>query len=115
MQTNSNNSNSLKRPKESAHANVTRRDFLKNTSLLAATAAGAGLIGSTSSAAAKQSPSHMAMAMPLRKKLPIRAIIIGVGSRGSGAGRDFTEACKALGVDGKIVAVADMFPEKAIT
>jgi myo-inositol 2-dehydrogenase/D-chiro-inositol 1-dehydrogenase len=77
---------------------VSRRQFLKSSSLAAATAAAAVNFPSVLRGADQQ---------------PIRAIIIGVGGRGSGAGRDFTEAVKGLGVDGKIVAVADMFPEKA--
>ena len=44
---------------------------------------------------------------------PINAVIIGLGGRGSGAGQDFLEAAKAAGVDGKIVGVADIFPEAA--
>lgn len=94
--------------------NVSRRQFLKNTSFAAATAAGASLLSSADSAQAKRSSSHSAD-VSLRNKYPINAIIIGLGGRGSGAGRDFTDACKLLGVDGKIVAVADMFPEKAAT
>src|ERR1051326_3097143 len=89
-------------------ANVSRRAFLKNTSVLAATAAGAGLFGSPSSAAENTSSKEISAPVPLRKKFPIRAVIIGVGGRGSGAGRDFTDACKALEVDGQVVAVADM-------
>jgi len=48
-------------------------------------------------------------------KQPINAIIIGVGGRGSGAGRDLTDAAKVVGAEVKIVAVADMFPDKAIS
>ena len=44
---------------------------------------------------------------------PIRAVIIGVGGRGSGAGGNFNDAAKAVGADAKIVAVADIFPEAA--
>lgn len=77
---------------------VSRRQFLKNSSLVAATAA-----------AAVNFPS----VLHAQNKQPLNAVIIGVGGRGSGAGRDFMDACKAVGVEGKIVAVADMFPEKA--
>ena len=79
---------------------VTRRQFLKSSSVAAASAAAAVNFPSLVHARASQ---------------PIRAVIIGLGGRGSGAGRDFTEAVKMTGVDGKIVAVADMFPEKAAT
>src|SRR5207248_8985707 len=41
------------------------------------------------------------------------AVVIGVGGRGGGAGRDFLDAVKNLGVDGKIVATADVFAEQA--
>jgi len=46
-------------------------------------------------------------------KPAINAIIIGVGGRGSGAGGNFQEAAKIAGMDAKIVAVADAFPEAA--
>jgi len=75
---------------------LSRRHFLKAT---AAAAAGA---------TALNSPSVLA-----QTKQPIRAIIIGLGGRGGGAGANFLEAAKNLGVDGKIVAVADVFPEQA--
>src|SRR5881628_3044017 len=76
---------------------VSRRQFIKNSSLAAA------------SAAVVNFPSIL-HAQP---KQPINAIIVGVGGRGSGAGRDFQDAVKALGVEGKIVAVADLFAEQA--
>ena len=79
---------------------VSRRQFLKDSSLLAASAAA---VASFPSVLRGQSAQ------------PINAVIIGLGGRGSGAGRDFMEASKALGVEGKIVAVADIFPDKAIT
>lgn len=44
---------------------------------------------------------------------PINAVVIGLGGRGGGAGRDFLEASKNLGIEGKIVAVADIFPNAA--
>lgn len=43
----------------------------------------------------------------------MNAVIIGVGGRGGGAGGNFLEACKQAGVEGKILAVADLFPEQA--
>jgi len=48
-----------------------------------------------------------------QSKKKINAVIIGIGGRGGGAGGNFMEAVKITGVDGKIVAVADLFPEQA--
>ena len=41
----------------------------------------------------------------------MNAVIIGLGGRGGGAGGNFLEAAKTVGIDGKIVAVADIFPD----
>jgi len=46
-----------------------------------------------------------------QNKQTMNAVIIGVGGRGAGAGGNFLEAAKIAGVDAKIVAVADIFPE----
>src|SRR4029077_11495188 len=78
---------------------VSRRQFLKSSTLVAATAATAVNFPSLLRAQTKQ---------------PINAVIIGVGGRGGGAGENFREAVKNLGVEGKIVAVADLFPEQAM-
>src|SRR5262249_40596291 len=77
---------------------VSRRQFIKTSSFVAASAAAAVSFPSVVGAQSKQ---------------PINAVIIGVGGRGGGAGENFNEAVKNLGVDGKIVAVADLFPEAA--
>src|SRR5512147_14952 len=77
---------------------VSRRQFLKSSTVLAASAAAVASFPSVLSAQNKQA---------------INAVIIGVGGRGKGAGRDFTEAAKAAEVEGKIVAVADIFPDAA--
>src|SRR5512141_1943811 len=77
---------------------VSRRQFIKSSTLVAASAAAAASFPSVLRAQNKQ---------------PINAVIIGLGGRGSGAGRDFNEAAKAAGVEGKIVGVADIFPESA--
>jgi predicted dehydrogenase len=82
--------------KPGSESAVTRRQFLK-TSLAASTAAAVSF------------PA----VLHAQAKQPIRAVIIGVGGRGGGAGRDFTDAVKMLGVDGKIVAVADLYAEQA--
>lgn len=79
-------------------AAVSRRDFLRTSSLVAASAAAAVSFPSVLHAQGKQ---------------PINAVIIGIGGRGGGAGGNFMEAVKATGVDGKIVGVADIFPEQA--
>lgn len=77
---------------------VTRRSFIKNTGLFAA---------STAAIASFPSILHA------QNKLTLNAAIIGVGGRGSGAGKNFLDAAKAVGVDAKIVASADIFPDAA--
>ena len=74
---------------------VSRRHFLKSSSLAAAAAVAAPAIARA------------------QASTPINAVVIGLGGRGSGAGRDFLEAVKITGANGKIVAVADLFPEAA--
>src|SRR5947209_19599121 len=95
-----------------ASSAVSRRQFLK-TSSLAASAASTGLLlsggGIEQTSAAVKAPGIS----PAHAKQPIRAVVIGLGGRGGGAGRDFLEAAKGLGVDGKIVAVADLYAEQA--
>lgn len=88
---------------------VSRRHFLERSSLVAA---GASILASAgcSTAPAKWTPPHP---VTVKKKEPVRAIVIGLGGRGSGAGGNFLEAAKMLGVDAKVVAVADIFPEAA--
>ncbi len=77
---------------------VSRRQFIKSSSVVAASAA-----------AAMSFPSIL----HAQTKKPIRAVIIGVGGRGGGAGENFKAAVQDTGVDGKIVAVADIFPDQA--
>ncbi|HWH68681.1 MAG TPA: Gfo/Idh/MocA family oxidoreductase [Candidatus Sulfotelmatobacter sp.] len=79
-------------------AAVSRRQFIKTSSLAAASAAAAMSFPTVLRAQAKQ---------------PINAVIIGVGGRGGGAGKNFLDAAKQVGVEAKIVAVADLFPEAA--
>lgn len=76
-------------------ASLSRRQFLK-------TSAAVGTL------AAVQFPSVLAQAKP-----PFNAVILGIGGRGGGAGQNFLQACKEVGVEGKIVAVADIFPSQA--
>jgi predicted dehydrogenase len=73
-------------------APLSRRTFLK-----ASAVAGA--------AAAVNFPAVLAQAKP-----PMNAVILGIGGRGGGAGENFLSACKEVGVEGKILAVADIFP-----
>ena len=75
---------------------VSRRQFLKTSSLAAV---------STAAVAGFPAILHA------EDKREINAVIIGMGGRGTGAGGNFLEAAKMTGVEGKIVAVADLFPE----
>ena len=75
---------------------LSRRQFIKTSSLAAASAA--AVFPSVLRGQGAQA---------------INAVIIGIGGRGGGAGGNFMEAVKATGVNGKIVAVADLFPEAA--
>ncbi|MDA1274195.1 MAG: Gfo/Idh/MocA family oxidoreductase [Verrucomicrobia bacterium] len=74
---------------------VSRRQFIKSSSLAAATAVSFPAI------------------LSAQAKKPINAVVIGVGGRGGGAGINFLDAVKETQVDGRIVAVADVFPEQA--
>jgi len=78
---------------------VSRRQFLKHSSLAAATAAAV---------------VNFPAILHAQNKKAFNACIIGVGGRGGGAGRNFLDAAKEIGVEAKIVAVADMFPEAAL-
>jgi myo-inositol 2-dehydrogenase / D-chiro-inositol 1-dehydrogenase len=84
--------------KSSLQSDVSRRQFLKSSSLVAASAAAAVNFPSVLHAQAKQ---------------PINAAVIGLGGRGSGAAGNFLAAAKIAGVEAKILAVADAFPDKA--
>ncbi len=76
---------------------LSRRQFLKTSSLVAA------------SAATVSFPNLVRA----QNKRTLNVAIVGVGGRGTGAGGNFLEAAKVTGVDAKIVAVADLFPESA--
>ena len=76
-------------------SSVSRRSFLKASA-------------AASTIAAVKLPSVLAQAKP-----PMNAVIIGIGGRGGGAGQNFLQACKEAGVEGKVVAVADIFPGQA--
>jgi len=75
---------------------LSRRNFIKSSTLAAA----AATVGFPS-------------ILHAQNKLTLNAVVIGVGGRGSGAGSNFLGAAKQAGVDAKIVAVADLFPEAA--
>lgn len=90
--------NPLSQNPTSSSEPLSRRQFLKNSSLAVA----GGL-------AAASLPSIVLG----QEKAAMNAVIIGMGGRGAGAGKDFLEAAKIAGIDGKIVAVADIFPDQA--
>ncbi len=46
-------------------------------------------------------------------KQPLKAVILGIGGRGGGAGQNFLAAAKQVGAEASIVAVADIFPQQA--
>ena len=83
--------------KENLITPVTRRHFLKNSTLFAATAA-----------AVTSFPNIL----HAQTKPKLNAAIIGLGGRGSGAGKDFLDAAKEVGVEANIVALADLFPDQ---
>jgi myo-inositol 2-dehydrogenase/D-chiro-inositol 1-dehydrogenase len=72
---------------------VSRRQFIRNSSLLAASAA-----------AVASFPGIL----HAQTKPKLNAAIIGTGGRGSGAGKDFLDAAKEVGVEANIVALADI-------
>jgi myo-inositol 2-dehydrogenase/D-chiro-inositol 1-dehydrogenase len=81
--------------KQNLPSPVSRRQFLKNSSLAA-----------VSAVAVAGFPTILRG----QDKRTLNAVIIGMGGRGTGAGGNFLEAAKAAGVDAKIVAAADIFP-----
>jgi predicted dehydrogenase len=113
---------------------VSRRQFIKKSSLVAASTAAVASVSSvlqtgckapeaasasSSSSSSTSATSTTPAAAPApalteaQRKQPINAVIIGIGGRGGGAGENFLEAGKNLGAQTKIVAVADLFPEQA--
>src|SRR5688572_8128677 len=75
---------------------LSRRSFIKHSTLAAA-------------AATVSFPAIL----HAQGKLTLNAVVIGVGGRGSSAGKNFLEAAKQVGVEAKIMAVADVFPDAA--
>lgn len=76
---------------------VSRRQFIRSSTLLAASAA-----------ALASFPSIL----HAQTKPKLNAAIIGLGGRGTGAGDNFLAAAKEVGVEASIVALADMFPDQ---
>jgi myo-inositol 2-dehydrogenase / D-chiro-inositol 1-dehydrogenase len=76
---------------------LNRRSFLGTTTMLGAGLAASSVFGQTGTAGSKK----------------IRVGLIGCGGRGNGALKDFTSACKILGLEVEITAVGDAFAEKA--
>src|SRR6478609_6518880 len=83
--------------KENLITPVTRRHFLKNSTLFAATAA-----------AVTSFPNIL----HAQTKPKLNAAVIGLGGRGSGAAKDFLDAAKEVGVEANIVALADLVPDQ---
>ncbi len=77
---------------------LNRRSFLGNTAMAGATLAASGAFAQTAGAGSKK----------------IKFGLIGCGGRGRGAAKNFIDACKILGYEGELVAVADAFSDKAL-
>lgn len=74
-----------------------RRTFLANSALAGATIAASSAFAQTGAGSKK-----------------LKFAVIGCGGRGRGAAKDFTEACKILGLEAQLVATADAFASKAV-
>lgn len=79
-------------------SSVSRRQFLKSSSIVAASAAAA---------------VNFPAVLRGQASLKLNAVIIGLGGRGGGAGKNFLDAAQQAGVEGKIVGAADIFPDQA--
>src|SRR3989442_15437850 len=80
-----------------SEASVSRRQFLKNSSL-----ATAGAVAAV----------NFPAVLHAQAKLPINAVIIGVGGRGGGAGGGFLGAGKGTGGGGKILGGGGLVSEQ---
>lgn len=76
---------------------MNRRSFLGNTTLLGASLAAAPLFAQSAAGGSKK----------------VKVGLIGCGGRGNAALRDFTEACKILGLEAELTATGDAFKDKA--
>src|ERR1700712_427974 len=86
-------------PVRPAGSQPTRRDFIRNTSALAAAGALAGTLGTASNAHAAGDDT-------------IKIALIGCGGRGSGAVKDAANAAKAIGAKIQLVCMADVFEDR---
>lgn len=77
---------------------LNRRAFLGNTALAGAALAATATFAQTPAAGAKK----------------VKFGLIGCGGRGRGAVKNFIDACKILGLEPELVAVADAFSAKAL-
>ncbi len=75
---------------------INRRSFLGSAAMAGATLAASPAFAQSASAGAK-----------------VKFGLIGCGGRGQGAVKNFLAACKILGLEGQLVAVADAFADKA--
>lgn len=76
----------------------TRRNFIEASTLTGAALAATPLMAANINSGTKT----------------LKAGLIGCGGRGNGAIKNWIEACKLLGIEGKLVACADAFKDKAV-
>lgn len=77
--------------------NLNRRSFLGNSTLAGATVLAGSAFAQNTAGGSKK----------------LKCVIIGCGGRGTGAVKNFLEACKIVGVQGELVATADAFKAKS--
>jgi myo-inositol 2-dehydrogenase/D-chiro-inositol 1-dehydrogenase len=77
---------------------LNRRSFLEKSTLAGAALAASPMFAANLTAGTKQ----------------LKAGLIGCGGRGNGAIKNWIDACKILGIEGKLVATADAFADKAV-
>jgi predicted dehydrogenase len=78
--------------------NVSRRSFIKSAAVLGVAAQTIPLVGARAQGAGRK----------------FKVALVGCGGRGNGAIGNFLEACKLVGVEGELVATADVFKDKAV-
>ena len=76
---------------------INRRSFIGNTAILGAGLAASSAFGASTSGAGKK----------------VKVALIGCGGRGNGAMGNFRDACKILGIELEVTAVADAFKDRA--
>ena len=76
---------------------LNRRSFLGNSTLAGATVLAGSAFAQNTAGGSKK----------------LKFVIIGCGGRGTGAVKNFMEACKIVGVESELVAAADAFKPKA--